>query len=392
MPNKTEKTLLFKFCSAAGAAAILRGQTVFVTSPLDFNDPFEMRPGWTNEHSQRQVRDREVRNQIVQGTPLFVATKAGLVKGGSLPASPPDAMLSRVDSQFGIADMHNRGVFSEMHRSFRVLCLVSGILDDERAESDDTLMWAHYADQFQGVCLALDSTKFFNGISAGGYKVNYCPDRQSLPPASYDVWHQLQQGPAPNGYVTDPGSGLDLTPRQQAELNQHRYINLLTHKSPAWKYENEVRMIYDYPALAASAHYKRFETACEKCKGDKRPAKECENPVFRDAIVLPVDAVRAVIFGTDSPLDSVKSVFDVLSDPAFAHVATYWSDLHPAKYTVRYQESDRSYIEMMQRMRTEHVAYAKHHLESDGNNGFKIKAARKGVNFLPRRRIDSAPL
>lgn len=383
---------LFKFCSASGACAILSENSIFVTSPLDFNDPFEMRPGWTDEHSRRQFRDREVRRRLTQGSSLFIATKAGLVNGGSLPAIPPEATLPGVDSQFGIADMHNRGVFSDMHRSFRVLCLVSGILDQARSEPDDTLMWAHYADQFQGVCLALDPTKFFNGFRPGAYKVDYRPDRQSLPPANYDVWQQLQQGPAPVGYVTDPGSGLDLSPRQQAELNQHHYINLLTHKSPAWKYENEVRMIYDYPALAASAHHKRFETACENCKSDKRPAKKCENPVFRDAIVLPAEAVTAVIFGTDCPLDSVKSLFDVLSDRAFAHVATYWSDLHPAKYAVRYREGDRSYIEMMQRMRTEHIAYAKHHLERDSDDGLKIKAAKKGVNFLPRKKSDSATL
>ena len=170
-------TTLFKFCSAAGASAILQGNSIFVTSPLDFNDPFEMRPSWTDEHSQRQSRDREVQSQITQGSPLLMATKGGLIKGGVLPTFPSETVLPGVDSQFGIADMCNCGVFSEMHRSFRVLCLVSGVLDDERAEQDDTLMWAHYADQFQGICLALDSTKFFNGIRAGGYKVNYCSDR-----------------------------------------------------------------------------------------------------------------------------------------------------------------------------------------------------------------------
>lgn len=63
-------TTLFKFCSAPGA--ILRGNSIFVTKSLDLNDPFEMRPGWdqrTNEHSQRQFHDREVRSRLIRGSP-----------------------------------------------------------------------------------------------------------------------------------------------------------------------------------------------------------------------------------------------------------------------------------------------------------------------------------
>jgi hypothetical protein len=57
--------VLFKFCSGAGAISILKGNSIFITSPLDLNDPFEMRPGWTDEHQNRHFQDEQLRSQQV---------------------------------------------------------------------------------------------------------------------------------------------------------------------------------------------------------------------------------------------------------------------------------------------------------------------------------------
>jgi hypothetical protein len=83
-PPKAKHAPLFKFCSADGAAAILAGGQIFVTSPLDLNDPFEMRPGWTTEHEARQYQNELKRSELTAGMPMFAATKDGPVYIGPM--------------------------------------------------------------------------------------------------------------------------------------------------------------------------------------------------------------------------------------------------------------------------------------------------------------------
>ena len=78
--------MVFKFCSAAGGAAILQNNSIFVTSPLDLNDPFEMRPAWTNQHEERHCQDELLRNRLAAGLPAFAAMQGGKLKHiGKLP-------------------------------------------------------------------------------------------------------------------------------------------------------------------------------------------------------------------------------------------------------------------------------------------------------------------
>ena len=166
-------TTVFKFCTASGGAEILRNRSLFVTSPLDLNDPFEMRPAWTDAHAQRHHDDRELRNKMTAGMPLFAAMNDGTAQRiGTMPMHKEQPVVS-VEHQLGIADMHNEQVFRLLHEHYRVLSFSTGILDLDKSHdvSDEstTLTWAHYAESFQGVCLAFDSTKFENGIKMGGF-------------------------------------------------------------------------------------------------------------------------------------------------------------------------------------------------------------------------------
>ena len=89
--------ILFKFCCGDSAIRVLRGNAIFVTSPLDLNDPFEMRPAWTEEHEQRFFRDQQTRSNLTAGLPLMVAMKEGLKPAGVMPYIPPSnrVQLSR---------------------------------------------------------------------------------------------------------------------------------------------------------------------------------------------------------------------------------------------------------------------------------------------------------
>lgn len=380
--------VLFKFCSGAGAISILKGNSIFITSPLDLNDPFEMRPAWTDQHEQRHFQDEQLRSQKMAGMPIQVAVGEGKLKqAGTMPYFPPQK-LGPVESHRGTSDLHNTQVFDKLHSKFRVLSLVGDLFDIAKGEGESdvpaTLMWAHYADKFQGVCLALDTAHFDNGIHEGGFLVKYPPERQSLPPSYYDCWQSLPQIREESVHQLDAASGLHLTAAQRAEREYQHYLNLLTHKSPGWEYEHEVRMIYDFPKLSGSKNYKRIDFECESCRQKQIPVEQCAHPFYHDAIVLPPEAVRAVIFGVDCSIKAVQHILKVLSDSKYGHVQRYWSCLHSDKYVVQYMKDDHDYISFMQGHRAHDIADAKKHRCFDGESS-KWWPAPKGVNYLPQK-------
>jgi len=378
---------LFKFCTAPSGIAVLEGNAIFVTSPLDLNDPFEMRPAWTNVHQARHRENEQRRNELMANAPLFVALEGGkLGQAGKMPPMPlPLVPGVDVENQRGIADTHNETVFMILHQEFRLLCFVESLFDlgASGGESDEqaTLLWSHYADQFQGICLALDPTRFNNGIRPGGFPVRYDRERQSLPASFYDSFLAVdsERSGVP-GRQLDVETGLLLTPHEQTELTRHRFIDLLTHKSPAWGYEREVRMIYEIGHQRQSPDYRPIQFACETCKQKGVPVEKCDKPCYRDAIQLPPEAISAVIFGADSMLSTVQKVFSILDAPQYRHVEVYWSCLHSARYAVQYVRGDRSYIESLHEHQTRRIAMAKRHVWRDAD-GLKMRPSPKGVNY-----------
>src|SRR6266852_9106382 len=86
-------------------------------------------------------------------------------------------------------------------------------------------------------------------------------------------------------------SELLLPPVLNDERLRQQFLDILTHKSPAWAYEREVRMIYE----RGQADYSRIQSQGPECKEQGRTFAECKNPCYRDAIALPSGAILAVI-------------------------------------------------------------------------------------------------
>ncbi len=376
---------LFKFCTAAGGAKILETRSIFITSPLDLNDPFEMRPAWTDAHSERHHQDQEQRNKMFAGGPLLVATTDGLKPSGITPRMTEPDMVP-VANQLGIADMHNGGVFRELHRRYRVLCFSSGILDADRSDdraAKDILMWAHYAESFQGVCIGVDPTKFENGIRTGGFQVDYSPTRVELPPSFYDVYQKMTaERVNAEGIVftKDPEKGLYLMDHNRKDILEAHFISLLSRKSPAWRYEQEVRMIYDMESTRQSPHYSRPTFACGPCQEQKKTSEMCPHRTYRDAIRIPAEAVTSVILGSDISRQEAAAILNTLVAPDFAHVNVYWCSLHSDQYILQYNQdrmtSGERYSLFMQGLREKNIAEAKEH----------IRYSDKGLEYIPAKK------
>src|SRR5678815_3061261 len=98
-----------KFSSAESAQKILDFNSVFITSPMDINDPFEMRPQWTQEHQDHQSDFRNWLNRISAGMPLMICTTEGLKPGGVVPYRGEEPKR-KVEDMWGFADEYNRTV------------------------------------------------------------------------------------------------------------------------------------------------------------------------------------------------------------------------------------------------------------------------------------------
>ena len=375
---------LFKFSTAAGALAVMEYNSVFVTSPLDLNDPFEMRPAWTNEHEQRDFRNRLNIAKMTEGAPLFIAMQGDkAVRGGTMPFLEPHAAVD-VETQRGVADTHNSQIFRQLHHEYRVLSFAGSLFDLAAGggESDEqtTLLWSHYADQFQGICLAIDPERFHNGMQEGGYPVHYDKLRQSLPASYYDTFPPKPDCFAP-GYIVDPETNLAVTKAQYEARKRQHFISFLTRKSPAWAYENEVRMIYELGDLRATRHYRQIPFACQECMKQGGPQSKCPNCTFRDAVSLPAEAILAVIFGAECSPEALAKVEKLLERPEYSHVELYWSSHHSARYVAQYAKDEANYARFIQRMRAEQVSDAKGHTWWNGQ-GMQRRHAAKGTNFL----------
>jgi Protein of unknown function (DUF2971) len=271
---------LLKFCSAESAEKILAKECMFITSPLDLNDAFEMRPGWGEDHERQSEANESERLGYLKSS------------GGLSPDCQPFTN-GPLDQQVRIADGQNGSIFKELHSVYRVLSFVERQASLELLPQNpehELLMWAHYADKFQGVCIELDEGQFYNGFLKSGFRVTYNKERHALPPSFYDIWSS-----------------------QPAQFRRDHFVNILTNKSPIWAYENERRMIYDLSELRDSNNYIQVKSKCKSCRDKGRTEESCTSIESNDAVKIPAASVKSVIFGTDCTATKANRILQILA-------------------------------------------------------------------------------
>ena len=334
---------------------------------------------------------------MMTGAPILCAMKGGVIgNGGNMPYYEQPTSLPVADHR-GTADRHNESLFQLLHERYRILSFASGILERNvaRSESEEatTLLWSHYADSFQGVCLMIDPLHINNGLEPGGFAVRYPPKRVGLLPSYYDNFlRRSRNGVSLEGveFHENPESGILELPHARKDRERDQIIKFLTHKSPAWGYEKEIRMIYDLPSLIHSPDYRVQKFSCTKCKSAEKSSDQCGNLRLRDAIALPAKAILAVIFGTDTLPEFVTEILSILGDPEFSDVDLYWTSYESDGYTIQYNRSDKDYVTFMQRLRAKQIAKAKNHiLHTEG--GIKYRFFKKTENCVMNHEDCPAP-
>jgi hypothetical protein len=121
----------------------LRGRVYF--SPAGaFNDPWDCKP-WFNTPV-----DTEARERLIQWFDQ-VARKKEPHPDEQLRARQMEELRTNPDKLRAAIEGVSDGIRAEMERRYRVYCLTT--------KPACALMWAHYADKHQGICLELDVWK-----------------------------------------------------------------------------------------------------------------------------------------------------------------------------------------------------------------------------------------
>ena len=189
-PNRRhDLPLLHKYTSASTAAAILRTATLRWSSPLLFNDPFdvprEMQLPFSAEELKQATaaRIQEYLDGTAQPAPSTPFAPLGaLAKGDEadrkLMADIVEDSLPLLSIPYEQAIEQSRAAWDEKVKILRIVCF--------SAVCDSPTMWAHYANDHAGVVLQFESDDERDSSFLIATQVIYQPDPPSLPPV--DQW------------------------------------------------------------------------------------------------------------------------------------------------------------------------------------------------------------
>lgn len=227
----------------------------YFTSPIKFNDPFDC--------------------QIPPS--LEVATDAQLKKSytRSLTEVNPEWSKNRVKKEArNFREAYEAGDWTRIATQWEnAIALRFGILSLTTI-SDSLLMWSHYADKHEGVCVGLDKKRldsFVQGFSADQRTVYHLAEVDYV--SEYPVWNFFK------AWNND-----SMIPR-----------TLLTSKSDAWRYEGEWRLIKQAIGRNQGGH-------SENASGFSEPERK---------VPLGNKLVREVIVGLKARDDVVSELMDI---------------------------------------------------------------------------------
>lgn len=305
---------LYKFSDAEGARGILTSQCLRTKSPLDFNDPFEAFPSYDEDRKNYMLSTRrEFYNRIGQ------RWMGDLTAEGNEQNTP-------VENWVDLNSREHDPFFERVYALYRVLCLSK--------TPSSTLLWSHYASSHQGIAIGLDlrSEKFPTGQVPDGINVKYGENRDDhrLPLDFYrhnglTAFHSL-----PEGYSMLHDSTV-ITVEDHNAIYVQSLINILSSKHEPWKYEEELRLLYNLakPNQDGLEHEASYHVAR-----------------------ISPEMVTEVFFGYRCPAKEVEETAGLVKK-LYPSAKLGYVDLHPYKYEVRVHYGDLRQILATQRMRLE---------------------------------------
>ena len=226
--RKHDRAAFYKYMSASTAKLVLRGKCIRWSSPVLFNDPFdvprELAQGISPSEIQKAVGEHFA--YLLQNPPENLDDlnpKVAFIVNAARRANP-ELMAQLVQAARDVAaeqaqkrDGSTLEEIQKMWRSwlpdFRILCL--------SASPEKTSMWYHYSDRYRGVVLEL-----------------LCSDERDSPWLAAEPVRYPEQAPE---LLTPSGWGRLMT--LQTEVSIKKLLHEYTfNKTPDWSYEEEWRI------------------------------------------------------------------------------------------------------------------------------------------------------
>ncbi len=221
---------------------IILDKALYLSNPGDFNDPWDCRPWWNVDAlADPVVFDRHIDWYIMVTRKL----------GQNIPENEIQrrANVFRSNPELFKGNMEGVSLAIEatVNKRYRVYCLSS--------KPDSELMWAHYSNKHQGICLEFDAG---NELFKIALKLSYRVD--------YPLF--------------------DLTTEDEDEN-----LMPLTTKSAAWDYEDEYRVIAQ----------------------EERAATPDDTLITRKNLIeLPDEALTAIIVGCLAPKSTLNAIKELI--------------------------------------------------------------------------------
>jgi len=227
-PRKNQQKSFFKYMSAETAKIVLINKTLRWSSPLEFNDPFDVprELAFNISHDEMQEATVEALINLIKKPPgntdhlepkvkyLLDATK-DLVS----PSKKQKLIAVIREANEQLKTPHStsfdelRDMWRQMIPQFRILCLSE--------EHDVVSMWYHYANKYTGVVIEF-----------------LCDD--DVPSAWLMASRVNYEEPTPNLYKATGWAELMI---YRSSIREKLMYEILTHtKSEDWKYEKEWRI------------------------------------------------------------------------------------------------------------------------------------------------------
>lgn len=266
--RRHEFPFLYKYLSAQTGLIVLRSQALRYSSPLLFNDPFDVPREWdgfTVAELERAMMERlrcYLRGEVVPQSPSMrkllqvYAERSSIVSEEQLVAQ----------AQFFLSFQRNRlesyrGDFEDAWRerlpALRIGCFAQ--------DATSAAMWAHYGQAHTGIVLQFESSDERDSVSLLAEPVMYQTSKPSLPSA--------------NEWVRMFLSEIELDWDQV--LREYQYV-----KHADWSYEREVRVV----------------TA----------RKPTETGLYSDIVFHPLD-LQGVILGANAANETESEIREIVS-------------------------------------------------------------------------------
>lgn len=209
--------ILHKYVKYSYGIDIINRLRIKVSSPKDFNDPFEFLPKVT-DLSPEQIDAVLSNGEYLQNLYNYGIKSGKINKPYKLFMEEQNSPIGRAklsEKMVILADVLRRAC-KEMQKESGDIALMTCFCEGSSDNPDEILMWSHYADAHKGLRIAFDS-KVLDSQDVSFIKVEYAPDRIELNPLTY--WK--------GGH-------------QQSILI---FDKIISTKSSIWSYEKEYRWL-----------------------------------------------------------------------------------------------------------------------------------------------------